>query len=479
MGKETILWYDYETTGTDPKRDRVVQFAGIRTDHDLNIIDEPLNWFAKLADDIIPNPYATLVTGITPQQCQQNGIVEAEFFAKIHQQMSQANTCTVGYNTIRFDDEFTRYGLYRNFFDPYTREWQRGNSRWDILDLVRATHDLRPGGINWPSYETGRPCFKLEELAKANNLGHEQAHDALSDVYATIAMAQLIRQKQPKLFDFFFNLRRKQAVLQQIDLKNKTPFVHTSRMFCRDEGCTSIMMPLAMHPKNRNSVIAYDLRIDPTQLLTMNAEQIKERLYTKWEELGEDETPMAIKQVHVNKSPMIAPLSVLDDAAAKRLNIDIPQCMQHIDRLKQAMNLEKTLNKVFESSGYTSEDQDPDHALYGGFFNESDKHRIAEVQQSKPQELQHLQWNFSDERLDTLLFRYKARNYPETLNDLEKLRWQLFKKERLVEGRDEVLTFEQFFTMVEELRVEHQEDQDKLTILDHLENYVTALQDSL
>ena len=191
---QTYYWHDYETFGIDPQRDRPVQFAGLRTDENFNIIDEPLVIFCKPTSDYLPNPDACLITGISPQLAYQKGVCEAEFIAQINKQMAQPHTCTLGYNTLRFDDEVTRHCLYRNFYDPYAREWQNGNSRWDMIDVVRAARALRPEGIHWPVDEQGIANIRLDQLTIANNIAHEAAHDALSDVYATINVAKLIKQ---------------------------------------------------------------------------------------------------------------------------------------------------------------------------------------------------------------------------------------------------------------------------------------------
>ncbi|MGH8474260.1 MAG: exonuclease domain-containing protein, partial [Methylococcales bacterium] len=127
----TLYWHDYETFGTDPAWDRPAQFAGLRTGEDLEIIAEPLVLYCKPADDMLPNPEACLITGITPQLASRKGLPEADFIAAIHEQLAQPATCGAGYNSLRFDDEVTRNCLYRNFYDPYAREWQHGNSRWD------------------------------------------------------------------------------------------------------------------------------------------------------------------------------------------------------------------------------------------------------------------------------------------------------------------------------------------------------------
>ena len=157
----TFLFYDLETFGADPRRSRIAQFAAIRTDLELKQTDEPISFFVRPADDLLPSPAATLITGIAPQQALREGVGEAEAFARIFEQMSQPETCTLGYNSLRFDDEFVRHGLFRNFFDPYEREWRGGNCRWDLLDVLRLAHALRPEGIEWPLREDGQVSFRL------------------------------------------------------------------------------------------------------------------------------------------------------------------------------------------------------------------------------------------------------------------------------------------------------------------------------
>ena len=159
----SIFWYDFETTGISPSRDRPLQVAGIRTNEALEEIGEPLNIYCRPGDDILPHPAACPVTGITPAVLQQKGMCEAQFVHHLHRELSTPGTCGAGYNSLRFDDEVTRYSLYRNFYDPYAREWQGGNSRWDLIDLVRTAYALRPEGIGWPE-DDGRVTLKLEAL---------------------------------------------------------------------------------------------------------------------------------------------------------------------------------------------------------------------------------------------------------------------------------------------------------------------------
>ena len=301
----TFYWHDYETFGVDPSKDRPSQFAGLRTDEDLNPLGEPLVIYCQPAKDILPSPQACLITGITPQLAMQDGLPEPEFIDAIHRQLSLPGTCGVGYNSIRFDDEVSRYCLYRNFYDPYQREWKNGNSRWDILDMLRLTRALRPEGIEWTDHEPGRPSFKLEHLTAANGIAHEAAHDALSDVTATIAMAKLVKQKHPRLFDYVVNHRSKKRVAEMLDLTHRKPFFHISGMLSSANMYGAIMMPLAMHPTNSNGIICVDLSADPEPLLTLNADDITRRVFTAADQLsaGEQRIPLKVCLLYTSPSP--------------------------------------------------------------------------------------------------------------------------------------------------------------------------------
>ena len=478
MAQNTLYWHDYETFGIDPTRDRPVQFAGIRTDEDLNIIGEPLNIFARPAPDTLPHPMSSLITGITPQQALEQGIPEVEFIARILEELSQPGTCGVGYNSLRFDDEVTRNTLYRNLYDPYAREWQNGNSRWDIIDLVRMCRDLRPEGIVWPQREdVDRSSFKLEELAAANGIAHEQAHDALSDVYATIAMAKLIKEKQPKLYDFLYQLRRKNEVVKLLDLKEMTPILHTSGMYGSDYGNTRMVVPIAYHPTNKNSVIVFDLAQDPKILLELSAKKLQERLYMPTADLPEGVERPALKQVLINKCPALAPTSTLTGEAAKRLNIDLMDSQINRQALLAARKqIQEKITKVFEPREYEKVN-DPDLMIYGGgFFDDKDKALMSDIHNTAPEGLASYTWNFNDKRLPEMLFRYRARNYPETLNADEQEQWLQHCRARLIEGDSGHLSFEKFYAEIEQLRTEAEFDDRKSEILNEVEEFGRELE---
>ena len=471
----SIFWYDYETTGINPRNDRALQVAGIRTDAQLNEIAAPVNLYCQPSDDILPHPAACMITGITPSQLAERGMGEAEFMTRVHAELAAPGTCGAGYNTLRFDDEVTRYSLYRNFFDPYAREWQGGNSRWDLIDMVRTAYALRPEGIVWPE-EEGRVTLKLERLTAANGIDHGQAHDALSDVRATIALARLMRDKQPRLYDYLFQLRSKQKVQEQVRLLQ--PLVHISGRFSAARHYLGVVLPLAWHPKNRNALIVCDLHLDPAPLLQEEAQTLRQRLYTRRDDLAEDELPVPLKLLHINRCPVVAPLSVLRPEDIQRLQLDMPGYRERAQRLSESLELWQEKLKALYSREEFTPSEDPEQQLYEGFIGDRDRRLCEQVRIAEPEQLASGAWPFDDERLPELLFRYRARNFSATLTDDELQRWQLFCQARLTDARKGAPnTLQSFTDAVTELSSRATVEQ--LKVLSEWQVYVQQLRERL
>jgi len=471
----SIYWHDYETFGIDPRYDRPSQFAGIRTDEELNIISDPLILYCKPADDCLPDPGACMVTGITPQKALADGIHEAEFIAAIHHEFSVPGTCIAGYNNIRFDDEFTRNTLYRNFYNAYAHEWQHGNSRWDIIDTVRLTRALRPEGITWPEQD-GRPSIRLELLTRANNITHEAAHDAMSDVYATIAVAKLIKEKQPRLYNYIYNLRKKTEVSKLINLRTHEAILHVSSRYSAERGAIAMVMPICQHPVNKNGFIVYDLDVHPEDFFEADAEEMAARLYTPAAELPEGIKRIPLKQIHINKCPIIVPVKTMDSSAAQRLNIDVERCEQHRELILQHIEeFAAKTSAIFQNSDFP-EISDPDGQLYsGGFFSRDDSQRIDTIRKSRPDKLADLQLNFDDERLAEMLFRYRARNYPETLSEQEHQQWNDYRHEKFSNPATSHRTMNQFLAEIEAIQKAPDTIGSQLALLEDLLEYAKSI----
>lgn len=442
--RASFFWYDLETTGTDPRSDRIIQFAGLRTDVDLNEIESPFSTYVKCPVDVLPDPSACAVTGLTPQRTNREGMNELEAYVAINRQFSQPNTCVAGFNNLRFDDEFTRFAFYRHFIDPYAREWQGGNSRWDIIDLARAAAALRPDGIEWPT-EAGLPTFRLGEITTANGIAHDSAHDAMSDVRATVGLARLIRSRQRRLFDYYLGLRDRTRLQRFLRPERPELSLHVSRMFPRERGCIAPIMPVARHPQNRNSVIVANLATDVRPLIEWDADRLREALFGT----DRDDRP-GLKEVRFNRCPFVAPIEVLREQDARRLELDLAAARVRFDMLRASSGLAGKIAAIYDRVDGRAAN-DADEALYDGFIGDDDRAQCAQVltQVLGGDPSPHVV--FSDGRLNELLFRMRARRDETSLSAAEQARWREWLKRKLIDGGEDVLTLQRFRQAIDEL----------------------------
>lgn len=408
-----------------------MQFAGQRTDMDLKPVGEPYNILVALNDDTLPSPDALMVTGITPQQTVADGYTEAQFAKILVDEIFTPDTIAVGFNNIRFDDEFVRHLLWRNFYDPYEWCWRDGRSRWDLLDVVRMTRALRPEGIEWPVDADGKATNRLELLTKANGIDHFAAHDALSDVQALIAVTQLIKQKQPQLYEYLLKLRDKKEIKKLVNLDNKQPFVYTSGRYDAEYGKTTIAFPLTSG-KNGN-VLVYDLRYDPTPFLDLGSKELAKKVYATWEERqAEDFVKLPVKELQYNRAPAVAPMIVLEkDDGWHRLQLDPATIEKHRLLLLSAPHFAENVRTIYETKPEYKASLDVEAQLYDGFLNDGDKIRTQAVAAADEKTLADFHPEFQDERLSDLLLHYKARSYPRSLSADESSQWEQWRVRHL------------------------------------------------
>ncbi|MBN8509178.1 MAG: exodeoxyribonuclease I [Burkholderiales bacterium] len=454
MSDFSFFWHDYETFGSTPRRHPPAQFAGVRTDAALNELEPPVACYCRPSPDFLPEPEACLLTGITPQDCLQRGLAEHAFADAIEQQLARPATVGVGYNSIRFDDEVTRFLFWRNLLDPYAREWRDGCGRWDLLDVLRCAYALRPGGLQWPVRDDGTPSFRLEDFTRANGLAHEGAHDALADVRATLALARRLKAAQPKLWDFCLKLRRKDAVLEEIAgaQRQGRPFLHVSGRYAAQRGCLALVWPLAPHPTNRNELIVWDLAEDPAELERLRAAEIRARLFVPADGLPEGVRRLPIKTIHLNRAPIvIANLKTLAPPMAARWGLDVDAGLRHADKAARlAPKLAGLWPEVFERPAADAV-PDVDENLYGGFVGDADRRLLQRLRALPPERLATRRPDFADPRLTELLFRYRARNFPETLSAAEQEQWRQHRAARLLEGVGDRCTVPAYLDRLEAL----------------------------
>ena len=428
---QTFFFYDLETSGLSPRQDRIMQFAGQRTDMNLEPIGEPYNLLVTLNDDTLPSPDALMVTGITPQKTVEEGYTEAQFAQMLSEEVFTPETIAVGFNNIRFDDEFIRYLLWRNFCDPYEWSWKDGRSRWDLLDVVRLTRALRPEGINWPVDDKGEPSNRLELITSANGIAHENAHDALADVTALIAVTKLIKQKQPQLYDYLLKMRDKKVVQQLVNMDDKKPFVYASGRYDKEFAKTTVAFPLTT--SRNGGVVVYDLRYDPTPFVELSTEELSKKIFASWEDRqAEDFVKLPVKELQYNRCPAVAPLGVLEQGDGwQKISLDLKTVQKHQNILLNHPDFAEKLRTIFENKPAFKKLPDPEAQLYDGFLNDRDRIRVEAVRNADERELADFHPEFQDERLTPLLLHYKARNFPRSLSEDDLAQWEAWRAQHL------------------------------------------------
>lgn len=428
---QTFFFYDLETSGLSARQDRIMQFAGQRTDMNLEPIGEPYNVLVALNDDTLPSPDALMVTGITPQKTVDEGYTEAQFARMLSEEIFTPDTIAVGFNNVRFDDEFIRHLLWRNFYDPYEWSWKDGRSRWDLLDVVRLTRALRPEGIEWPFDDKGEPTNRLELITQANGIAHENAHDALADVTALIDVTKLVKDKQPQLYEYLLKMRDKKQVQTLVNLDDKKPFVYASGRYDKEFAKTTVAFPLSSG--RHGAVIVYDLRYDPTPFVDLSADDLAAKIFATWEQRqAEDFVSLPVKELQYNRCPAVAPLGVLEQGDGwQKISLDAKTVQKHQNILLSHPDFAEKLRGIFENKPAFKKMPDPEAQLYDGFLNDRDRIRVEAVRNADERELADFHPEFQDERLVPLLLHYKARNFPRTLSQDELQQWESWRAQHL------------------------------------------------
>lgn len=466
---QTFFFYDLETSGLNPRQDRIMQFAGRRTDMELKPIGEPINVLVALNDDTLPSPDALMVTGITPQKTVEEGYSEAEFAKIVVNEIFTPETVAVGFNNVRFDDEFIRYLLWRNFHDPYEWSWKDGRSRWDMLDVVRMTRALRPEGIKWPVDENGQPTNRLELITQTNGISHENAHDAMSDVNALIDVTKLIRDKQPQLFNYSFTLRDKNEVKKFVSLDEKKPFVYVSGRYDNQWNKATVALPIA--PVPNSNVLVYDLRYDPAPFVGLSEEELAKKIFATWQERqAEGFVALPVKVLQYNRCPAVAPLGVLEQSDGwQKISLDAELVQEHQKILLEHPDFAEKVRTIFENKPEFKKLPDPEAQLYDGFLHDKDRIRVEAVRNATERELTDFSPEFGDERLPELLLHYKARSFPKTLSEEEMTKWEAWREAHLK------TQLPKYLESLRRLAVKYGGDGDKEFMLQELQLWAEAV----
>ncbi len=465
----SFCFYDLETFGLDPSTARIAQFAAVRTDDDLNLSGEPCSFFVRPAGDVLPSPVACAITLADPYHHRREGIPECEAMGRIIEMMEMPGTCTLGYNNYGFDDPFVRHGFYRNFLPIYEREYKNGNSRWDLYPVLRAAKALRPDGIEWPLNEQGVASFKLEDLAIANHVRSGDAHEALSDVLATLGMARLLKRAQPKFWNYVYSLRRKQEVLAVLNLAQAEPLLHVGDFYPAAQHKASLVLPLFTMP-DPNRVLLFDLRFDPQALLDLSAEQIREWQFSK----GGERQRTGIQSIRINESPMLFAWRHVDAATRERLQLtDDAECLRRAALLRRHLaTLRPRLTAALDIPYPEASERDVDLRMMEGFFQNGDQRWMRQIRSSAPASWPQIKATGLDPRLPDLLFRYQARNFPQTLDETQRRCWHEYCAGRFEHGLSERdMTRAKFDSEMRDARTRFADQTEALHVLDQVQRF--------
>lgn len=463
--QKKYCFYDLETSGLDKQNDQIYQFSAIITDEDFNIIDEPINIFCEPRDDVIPHPRAILTTGIDVNDLKEKGLNEYDFAREVNKILSQySGLCVTGYNNIRFDNEFIRNLFYRNALNPYMHEYADENSKSDILGLVRLVFAMRPNIIKWKKNKQGVLSQTLVDMSEANNIQHENAHDALSDVYATLSIAKKIKDDAQELYNYYYKLTDKKYVVSLIE--NSDVFIHIDRSYGIENSCYSLVMPIAVMPNNPNAVVVWNLRKDPRDILNIPLEENRDELFSS-RELN------VLKVIYVNKCPTVVPLEMFVQHSSNRNNINIDECVRNSGFMADSPDFIEALTSCIDTE--RSIPDDVDMQLYsGGFLSYDDTEGLNSLHKSDKYDWKYEKNNFEDERVSLIIERILGRNNKEVLNKNELKEWAKYCLDKFERSND-ALTYHEFSLECNELTLKETLSQEQLELISDLKTYVNDL----
>ncbi len=486
----TFYWFDFETFGLDPKRDRPAQFAGLRTDENLNQLGKPDVLYCQLSEDYLPNPEACLVTGITPMTCMEQGVTEAEFAKKIYDLLSEPMTISIGYNNFKFDDEVVRHMFWRNLLEPYKREWDQGCARMDLYRVVQAVFAFKPDVFIWPRNDKGELVIKLEEMTKANNLVHENPHDAASDAISTMLLAKQIKEKEPRFWDYAVSLTNKKLIKSL--LGEFKPLLYASRRFGEEQNFMAAILPLGINPHKPNQCFCWNLAYDPQVLqnltlfpLCRNPESDRDHPESLCWDIESD------KVVSLDWDGIVARIPGAKDKGLPLIDLklnDQPFLVKYNRKLcrvpgltpEQVQERAKTIfdrdfsimSNVFDKIKAVgeeiypeSDEADLETSLYStGFLDNRDRCQLERLRNMDPDKLaeNYARPQFINEELTDMIARYVARNYPGYLTAEAESAWEQYKIDHLINGRNQARTFNQFFEEVNKKLEECPQEKDLL-----------------
>ena len=415
----SYIFYDTETTGKVTAFDQILQFAAIKTDAELNVLDT-FDVRCRLLPYIVPSPGALLVTGTTVADITTCPLSHFEMMRLVHAKMhrwSQGGSIFVGWNNMRFDEVLLRQAYYKSLLPIYQTN-TNGNGRTDIMRIAQVVSACAPNCLAIPIHPDGKRAFKLGLMAAANNVALDNAHDALADTNATLGIARLIRQRAPALWDALMVNARKSSPLQ---LLQSEPLMLLCEYFGKPFNC--IATPLAANASNANEWALIDLQFDPAQYLDANDADLREAI---------DGTTKVIRRVSINAQPGLLPLDhTPDDVRCGQQSLETYQA--RAQAIRGHAEFRRRISRLLAAR---YEDQvEPAHVeqrIYGGFASNADQARMHSFHAHGWGDRIGILQEIEDARYRQIAQRIVAIERPDLLTDAQRQRWELWRRERFL-----------------------------------------------
>jgi len=454
----TFIFYDTETTGLSAGFDQILQFAAIITDDDLNPVEE-VNLRCRLLPHVIASPGALAITGVRPADIAGANLSHYEMIRDIRALVERhAPVVMVGYNSISYDENMLRQAFYQTLNPIYLTN-TGGNTRMDVLNLAHAASEYAPGLLSIPTNARGRSVFKLDQLAPANGLMHEDAHEAMSDTQATLDLARMIRNGAPEVWEALYAARSKPSALA---------FMEREEVFCATNmrfGQSSILATrIGANPENPSEVAVFDLTHDPAHYLDIARGDMPSLLRT---------TPRPIRTVKANQQPILVPYGLSNDHVAGN---DLPEDLlrERAAQVRAHPNFEeKVVHAV--ANRYPPWEQSPhvEARIYEGFPSRADENLMVDFHRRPWEERIAIVDQFQDERLRALGERLVWAERPDVLSEEASQRLDAWQRNRFLAGGDTPwLTIGRAFDELAELRTTGRGDAD---LLGEVEGYLRQL----
>ncbi len=447
----SFIFFDTETTGLNAAFDQIVQFAAIKTDNELNETDR-FELRSRIDPNVVPDVQAMLANGLSIEALtDQNLSTHYQMIRDLNARLvSWSPAIFLGYNSIRFDEEFLRHALYRTLHSPYLTSLH-GNARNDVMSLALACSASGDNALRVPLKDSGDPSFRLHDLSAANGISILNAHDALSDTQATLELCRLVKDLNPELWRRFVRFSNKASVADFV--ASDEPFLLTESFANKAYHIPVVFV--AIEPDRPNNMLCCSLTELPGDLASMSDEQLAAKLKS---------LPCPIRRVRTNAGPTMMPLWEAPEELFGGLS-----CEDLEDRATQIVedeSLKARLTDIFCEA--RSEYPEPTHVeemLYTKFSSWNDATLCNRFHAAPWGERPRTAQGFEDDRLKELALRLCYFECRSSLPTEEAQKMDIELAHRLVSSDTRAPSVEKAHKVVEERRASSENDPNAVVLL--------------